>query len=526
MISTMCQLLTMHSHPMTFHIPLLQVLDTPHLTDCCGQHYCASCLSTWLTSCKSHTCPFCRNKAFNHIHDKHLDRRINELLVCCSNKSHGCGWTGCVINLKRHLDSKSTKPCPYLLVSCPLQCGDLYELKDIEQHIASDCTHREVPCEHCGVTSALYLMEHHHSECKCLPVLCRNNCGEMVKRNYLEDHENKECMNRSSVCPFHDVGCNALVRREDYEVHVKKCKEVHMVKAHEKVLSQIQCLKDEVLKSKEENQFLHSKIASLRVGLATCHENADILRQESIQLKHVLLTEMSYLHATASPCELVAVDCVKTHLRGLTVDLVPGGEAATFRITNYSARKANNEVWYSPTFHISHGYKFCLAIHLNGAGAGLGTHVALYLHQVTGQSDSGLTWPILLEEDLEVCLMSQDPPKEGKKPFFKGVTKSPTSSRRGRPNSYLSLDASPTLSLYTANIPTISSTSADGARNVIERQILSISQVLNQPDEHTHSLPVTKLELFCLQKTFEAANFLDSVVIQCKLIVSQFRPAE
>ena len=459
-----------------------------------------------------------------------MERRINELSAYCSNKSHGCVWTGCVSDLKRHLDSESTKPCPYLLVSCPLQCGDLCELKDIDRHITRECTQREVPCEHCGVTSALYLMKHHHTECKCLPVPCRNNCGEMVKRNYLEDHESKECINRFSVCLFHDVGCDAVVRREDYEVHVQKCKETHMVKAHEKVLSEIQSLKDEVLKINEENQFLHSKIASLHAGIATCHKNADILRQQSIQLKSVLLSEISYLHATASPCELVAVDCVKTHLRGLVVDLVPGGESATFRITDYSAHKANDKVWYSPSFYTSHGCKFCLAIHLNGAGAGLGTHVALYLHQVAGESDAELTWPILLEEDLEVCLMSQEPPKEGKKPFLKTLTKSPTCSRsyggggnRGRPCSS-ALDSSPTLSLRMPR----NSSKSDETRNVIEHQILSVSQVLNQPAEDTRSIPVTRLELFCLQKIFEAAVFLNSVVIQCKLMVNQsssgFRP--
>lgn len=500
----------------------MQVLDTPHLTDCCGQHYCESCLHHWLTTCRSHFCPFCRNDKFNHIQDKHVQRLINELSVNCPNKSHGCEWTGCVSDLKYHLNSDSTKPCSYLLVSCPLECGDLYKLKDMDKHVARECTHRKVPCEHCGVTSAFYMLEHHYNECEFLPVPCRNNCGEKVNRKYLKHHESKECTNCSTMCLFHDVGCEAVVKREDYEDHVQKCKERHIVKAHEKVVSDMQSLKNEISKIKEENQFLHSKIASLHTGLTICHTNADILRQESAQLKSVLLNEMSYLHAMANSCELVAVDCVKTHLRGHVIDLVPGGEAATFRIADYSAYKTSNKVWYSPSFYIALGYKFCLAVHLNGSGAGKGTHVAVYLHQVAGQFDSDLAWPVLLEEDLEISLMRQDSPKESKKSFLKGPVRSPSpfskSYGAGDDGPHRSLEASPTLTLRRSRNSIL-----DEHKNVLECQILSISQVVNQPDKDMLSSvsAITKLELFCLQSTFQAAVFLNSVVIQCKLIVNQ-----
>lgn len=450
--------------------------------------------------------------------------------MACSNKAHGCDWSGSVLDLKQHLNSDSSKPCPHLLISCPLQCGDLYELKDIDKHVSQECTHREVPCEHCGVTCALHLVEQHYTECEFFPTQCPKNCGEMVKRRYLEHHVNKECMYCTATCIFHDVGCEAVVKREDYETHVLECKERHIVKAHEKVIMEMQSLKNEIFKIKEENQFLHSKIASLHCGLKVCHENSDILRQENAQLKAVLSNELSYLHAMASPCEALAVNCIKTHLQGQVVHLVPGGASATFRITDYLHYKRTDEVWQSPPFYISQGYKFCLAVHLNGVGAGKGTHVAVYLHQVAGQFDSDLTWPVLLEEDLEIRLMKQEPPKEYKKSFFKGsmwtAPRSPPPPR-GRPaadegrdhsRSVLSLDASPTLSFRNASMPR-NSTSDEGYKNVSEFQILSISQVLNRPEGTLSS--VSKLELFCLLRTFEAAVFLDSVVIQCKLVVNQ-----
>lgn len=429
-----------------------------------------------------------------------------------------------MIDLKHHLNRDSDKPCRYLLVSCPLQCGDLCELKDIDEHVARECTRREVHCEYCGVMSRLHLMDDHYTVCEMYPTPCPQDCGQMVNRKYLQEHQSSECVNCTTTCLFRDVGCKALVTRENYQAHIQECKEKHLVTAHEKVCSDMHALKEEVSKIREENQFVHSKVASLHAGLQICHENASVLRQENIQLKSALLNEMSYLHAMANPCEVLAVNCIKTHLRGQVIHLIPGGECMTFRITDYLARKKAYEVCYSPPFYIAQGYKFCLAVHLNGAGAGEGTHVAVVLHLSAGQFDSDLTWPVLLEEDFEIRLMRQESPKETKKSFLKGsmwgIPRSPppyvrslaADESRGRSRSNATPDASPTLPM-NARLN-------EEYKNVSECQVLSISQLVNQPREN-EPLLVSALELFCLQGTFDATVFLDSIVIQCKLIANQ-----
>ena len=38
-----------------------------------------------------------------------------------------------------------------------------------------------------------------------------------------------------------------------------------------------------------------------------------------------------------------------------------------------------------------------LAVHLNGVGAGKGTHVSIFLHQMVGEMDDELQWPFLLK---------------------------------------------------------------------------------------------------------------------------------
>lgn len=328
-----------------------------------------------------HSCPFCRNSQFNHIHDKCFDRRIQELSVTCSNASEGCEWTGCLADLKYHLNTNSDKACLHQIISCPLNCGNLYERKDINVHVSSECTQRKVGCEYCTSAITFSDMEQHLSECQLVLIPCPKECGKLVKRCDSEFHVNGECTSQITSCLFRDVGCEAVVKAKDYDDHVEKCQKKYMVKAHKKLLDEMKSLKDEVLRIRGENQFLHSKVASLHAGLTISYENAEFLKQENAQLKGVLCDELLYLHALAKPWESLSVDCIKTHLRGQVVHLVPGKECATFRITNYSELKKTGGIWYSSSFYMAEGYNFCLAIHPNGVGAGKGTHLAICLHQ-------------------------------------------------------------------------------------------------------------------------------------------------
>lgn len=55
------------------------VLREPELTDCCGNHYCASCLMRWLENARG--CPLCRERNFSTLRDKKTERMVHELKV-------------------------------------------------------------------------------------------------------------------------------------------------------------------------------------------------------------------------------------------------------------------------------------------------------------------------------------------------------------------------------------------------------------------------------------------------------------
>lgn len=523
-------------------------MDIPHLTDCCGQHYCQYCLSRWTKTPNGHSCPYCRDKNFNHMHDKHFDRSIKELKIRCINLTHGCNWTGPLMNLTFHLTSESDKGCKFQVVDCPLQCGEMYERRYTAAHVRCGCKLRGVSCEHCGDTFKEYLLDQHFSVCDHAPVDCPESCGHKIRRCDVEHHLSVDCAKGKVQCAFHDIGCQELVKRHELEQHVHQCKDKFMVKAYEKMMSEMHALKLEVENLRSERTLLHSKMDSLKEGLKMCYDNAELLKQRNAQLKSVVLNELEFLHAPCKPCETLSIECIQSSLQNHMVYLTPAGNCVTFRLMDYHTHKESGQVWYSPSFYVNQGYKFCLAFHLNGVGAGKGTHVTVYLHQMMGRFDSNLTWPFFFEQDLDILLMRQELVKDNKKFMFKSSTQSTTPPH---PRSTFRLSSShSTCTSMTETMLVSTTTSVPGELRkrsksilgrdtpspasspelpnksptkmslpvtyVAECQVMSISKTLNRPIKSTSSV-AAQLELFCLQKVFSSVVFLDSVVLKCQL---------
>lgn len=237
------------------------VLRDPRLTECCGQHYCESCLTRWLNKKKSKTCPHCREVDFVHIRNKNLKRQIVNLDSYCANKHEGCMWRGKLEDLQNHLESDTG--CSHALILCPKECGakkfkrkDLRDhqklhcaltvvkcpngcltreltaaerkrqrvgvfrsdpvtellRKDLQQHLTESCCLRRSKCEHCGhedtsqaITGKGFGPQHvyspHYPDC-CPNALvdCPNSCGTAKTKR-------KDMPNHQSVCPLEPLQC-------------------------------------------------------------------------------------------------------------------------------------------------------------------------------------------------------------------------------------------------------------------------------------------------------------------------------
>ena len=234
--------------PEDFNCPIcVKVLLEPHVTECCGQHFCEQCLTAWFKEQPERTCPQCRTAGFTHIRYLPMKRKINELLVYCSNRSKGCTV---IVTVAQHDDHVGQ--CPYAEVKCPNNCDALRLLrKDLNNHTANTCIRRLSRCVYCQKQDEYYLIVGHRHQLACpdFPVGCPKNCpnGSAVKRRdlrkhqevcplehvqcprcqsemlrqQLTDHQDKTCLKRLVDCSF----CAAHVTFDTMDQHMKVCPE-------------------------------------------------------------------------------------------------------------------------------------------------------------------------------------------------------------------------------------------------------------------------------------------------------------
>ena len=336
-----------------------KVLRDAHLTACCGQHFCASCLTHWLgTQQRRKTCPHCRQEDFQHIPNKERIREVNELKIRCTNHREGCGWVGELGGLKSHLDSD--KGCGYVEVACTNKgCGERVSRKDLQTHLLKKCYYRPYKCEHCGhkdthkaITGKNYgyvlvAPGGHYSECPEYPLACPNRCGVTgIRRRAMPDHHSS-CPLEPLDCPFKDAGCTEKIARKDMEDHMTANQQKHM-------LLTFQSLQQTNQQMKTELQLLKSDV----------HKEIDSL-EDSIR------RNTNTPESTAQ-----SLRCMKSILQ-MSLDEI--GDTLTFRVRGFLQLRKEKKAWHSPPFSIGAKVRVRLAVYPSGLGRGQGSHVSASL---------------------------------------------------------------------------------------------------------------------------------------------------
>ena len=234
-----------------------KVLRDARLTECCGQHYCDSCLTKWLK--KQKTCPHCRKENFQSMINKEKTREVKELRIRCSNREKGCDWAGEMGVLEDHL--QSDKGCGYVIVECGNRgrglkvCGERMERRHLTNHMENECKYQPYTCEYCGHKGTFesiamrYKMQEkqieefvqsmpqcyktiffhekklysHYDHCAEYPLECPNKCGVIdIKRKDMEEHCDI-CPLEPLKCPFNAGDCSKDILRKDMESHKREC---------------------------------------------------------------------------------------------------------------------------------------------------------------------------------------------------------------------------------------------------------------------------------------------------------------
>ncbi len=200
----------------------LVVRDVYQVT-CCGKLLCNGCL----TRCRngSNNCPMCRENIGNkYFQDTRGDREIKSLRVYCNYKDAGCKWIGELRDVEKHMNT-----CNYQTVQCP-DCKSTLLKRNLDKHRSDKCKMRKYKCPLCmeegtylSITTAVHI-----DECPEVILECQNaDCSEHVKRCEMSSHI-AVCPKQVIKCPFTDMGCKVILKREDLPVHVKQNIAVHM----------------------------------------------------------------------------------------------------------------------------------------------------------------------------------------------------------------------------------------------------------------------------------------------------------
>ena len=235
-----------------------KVLKEPHLTDCCGQHFCQACLEQWFKKQQKKICPHCRSENFSHMRYLPLKRKINFLEVYCPYQNEGCEVVTQLGELNIHKDE-----CGFAKVVCSQGCGRLICRKDLAEHCSNECLKRMIKCKYCGKEDHFETInDEHMTVCDECPVNCPWECNlaDGIKRKNLVKHM-EICPLEKVQCPFHDAGCDVMVLRKDLNGHIESSMQTHLMK----VMSAYSKLKKD-FKTMSSQAILAEPIIKLSLG--------------------------------------------------------------------------------------------------------------------------------------------------------------------------------------------------------------------------------------------------------------------
>ena len=354
------------------------MLREPHLTECCGNNFCFSCLEGWEKSVKGKKCPHCRAVNFKHILDKRSKREIDELKVRCSFHSKGCKWEGELASLEEHL-----KACSISDVKCS-QCFCTFKHNELQKHQKEECEHRRSNCVYCNTkgTHRMLTSSFHLSCCPDYPLRCPNKCStQTIKRSEMVAHRSK-CRKEPVDCPFKEAGCKMRPDRNNLNSHLDVENKTHMLclmTAFQQAQAQLRQQSKQLQEQSTQLQKQSEQIRDLQL-----HRGTSEFAMKSIgESVEELLKTPNLPPAQQGPLQSIK-SCIAS--ASSLLQLSPTHPYLTMTMSNFAA----NPTWTSPPFYVNEGYKMCLKLYPNPFD---GKTISIELNLLQGEFDGELSWP-------------------------------------------------------------------------------------------------------------------------------------
>lgn len=200
----------------------LLILREPQQVKCCGERFCKKCVKNLVY--RRQVCPKCR-KLLQYFPDKKCQQELNKLKIRCSNRKHGCSWTGGLCDLNKHLNSKPTPTqvylgCEVVSLKCTY-CRKNFKRVELKDHTEKRCDCRPYSCEYCEQYRSTYrTVQSHYSACLYFTVTC-SKCTAKLRRKDQQDHLDNTCPLVEVECEYNYAGCDARVLRKDLCAHMR-----------------------------------------------------------------------------------------------------------------------------------------------------------------------------------------------------------------------------------------------------------------------------------------------------------------
>ncbi len=150
------------------------------------------------------------------------------------------------------------------LADCSYNCGQMMMKLHIEDHEANYCPKRPHSCEYCQLKGTYQdIQEYHHLVCLKYPVICPNECTTaLVERDQLEQHL-AECSLVIVECDLREVGCEEMVQRKDLDRHMEEAAHKHLKLSTSYFLHESKRQDEEMAKLRKENEQLRKDLSAL-----------------------------------------------------------------------------------------------------------------------------------------------------------------------------------------------------------------------------------------------------------------------
>ena len=278
------------------------ILQEPMLTNCCGKHFCKSCIEPLFQT--KQPCPNkeCLETDYLCIVDKPKWKKIMELDVICPLKGRGCNWKGEVGTRDKHLDPQEGN-CEYIDVECTNGCGEEMELYELAEHLERFCHKRPYTCEHCGFENVFEVVTKDHvHECPAFPIECPCNSDNITRSSYPEHL--LACPEQVVECEFSYAGCQKRVLRKKMAQHQQDDVYTHLSLQTAFASKQL-VERDKQLREVSEYWETKFNEMSMKMSKLQKHveEQSKWMKRE-LQRKEVLISELRGIHKLEVFCDI------------------------------------------------------------------------------------------------------------------------------------------------------------------------------------------------------------------------------